>query len=73
MILFKWYSKSADQGLAGAKYNLGILYDEGQGVPRLSPKATQLKRVLSSEFLKTADLEEANALGARLQQLVRLP
>lgn len=31
---FKWYKKAADQGYAPAQYNLGILYDEGRGVPQ---------------------------------------
>ena len=28
----KWYSKAADQGIALAKFNLGIMYSRGQGV-----------------------------------------
>jgi TPR repeat protein len=29
---FGWYSKAADQGDAAAQYDLGLLYEEGQGV-----------------------------------------
>ena len=29
---FNWYQKSANQGYATAQYNLGVMYDEGQGV-----------------------------------------
>lgn len=46
---------------------------EASGDPRNGPTATELKRVLSTEFLKAADLEEANALGVKLRQSVRLP
>ena len=28
----KWYRLSAEQGLAEAQYNLGLMYHEGQGV-----------------------------------------
>ena len=28
----KWYRKSADQGIASAQFNLGVMYDIGQGV-----------------------------------------
>ena len=28
----KWYRLSADQGNAGAQFNLGLMYYEGQGV-----------------------------------------
>src|SRR5207247_7661657 len=31
---FKWYRSSAEQGLADAQYNLGLLYETGQGVTR---------------------------------------
>jgi TPR repeat protein len=27
-----WYRRAADHGLAGAQFNLGIMYAEGQGV-----------------------------------------
>jgi predicted aspartyl protease len=29
-----WFRKAAEQGLARAQYNLGVMYDEGQGVPK---------------------------------------
>ncbi|OAV08429.1 TETRATRICOPEPTIDE REPEAT FAMILY protein [Moraxella catarrhalis] len=29
---FKWYTKAANQGHAGAQNNLGVLYAEGLGV-----------------------------------------
>jgi len=30
----KWYRLSAEQGLARAKVNLGVMYYKGQGVPQ---------------------------------------
>ena len=30
----KWYHKAAEQGEANAQYNLGVMYDKGQGVPQ---------------------------------------
>ena len=30
----KWNRKAAEQGDAGAQYNLGVMYDNGQGVPQ---------------------------------------
>ena len=30
----KWFLKSAEQGHVGAQYNLGVLYQEGQGVDK---------------------------------------
>ena len=30
----KWYRLAADQGNAIAQYNLGFMYDNGQGVPQ---------------------------------------
>ena len=29
----KWYQKAAEQGLVVAQYNLGVLYETGEGVP----------------------------------------
>ena len=28
----KWFRKSAEQGFAGAQYNLGVMYANGEGV-----------------------------------------
>ena len=33
------YRKAADQGLPGAEYNLGVMFDNGNGVPRDSEEA----------------------------------
>ena len=31
---FKWYTKAALQGQVEAQYNLGVMYDQGKGVPK---------------------------------------
>ena len=31
---FKWYNKAAEQGNAVAQFNLGLMYEKGQGVPQ---------------------------------------
>ena len=36
------YQKACDSGVAGGCYNLGLLYDEGQGVNQDYQKAAQL-------------------------------
>lgn len=35
---FKWYSKAANQGYAVAQYNLGVMYENGSGVPKTTKK-----------------------------------
>ena len=30
----KWYRKAAEQGFADAQYNLGVMYANGEGVPK---------------------------------------
>ena len=36
-----WFHRAAEQGHAGAQFNLGLLYAEGQGVPQDSTKAVE--------------------------------
>ncbi len=50
-----WYRKAADQGLAGAQYGLGYLYDNGQGFPTSPAIAAQWYR-------KAADQDHIDAL-----------
>ena len=33
VIAVEWYANAAEQGLAKAQYNLGVMYDTGEGVP----------------------------------------
>ena len=49
-----WYLKAAEQGVANAQYNLGILYDNGQGVPQDYAEAR-------SWYLKAAEQGDASA------------
>ena len=35
----KWYRKSAHQGFAKAHVNLGVMYDNGEGIPESDVKA----------------------------------
>ena len=50
----KWYRKAAHQGLAHAQYNLGIMYDNGEGVPENDSEAVKWWR-------KAADQGDADA------------
>jgi len=34
VVALKWWRKAADQGLAISQYNLGCMYQNGQGVPK---------------------------------------
>ena len=34
----RWYRLAAEQGLASAQHNLGVMYDNGQGVPKTMPR-----------------------------------
>ena len=37
----EWYQKAAEQGLAHAQYNLGVMYEEGRGVKQDYIKAVE--------------------------------
>ncbi len=50
----KWYRKAAEQGLAHAQFNLGRMYDDGQGV-------TQDYAQALTWYLKAADQGDAGA------------
>ena len=34
----RWFRLAAGQGEAEAQYNLGLMYDNGRGVPKTTPK-----------------------------------
>jgi hypothetical protein len=60
----KRFRKAADQGLARAQYNLGVMCDDGNGTPKDSAEAVKW-------FRKAAELGNPNAqnnLGAMLQE-----
>ena len=44
-----WYRRAADQGLAIAQYNLGILYDNGHGVARDYREAAKWYRLAAAQ------------------------
>ncbi|MGF6232024.1 TPR repeat protein [Inquilinus ginsengisoli] len=52
-----WYRRAADQGVASAAYNLGVLFERGLGVPR-DPEAAVAR------FRQAAEAGHAGALNA---------
>jgi TPR repeat protein len=50
----KWYRKAADQGYASAQYNLGLMYDYGEGIARDEAQAAKL-------YQQAAAQDHANA------------
>ncbi|KAF8947428.1 hypothetical protein BGZ52_007849, partial [Haplosporangium bisporale] len=50
----EWYLKAADQGHMGAQFNIGFLYDDGQGVPQDYSQAMKW-------YLKAADQGDMDA------------
>jgi TPR repeat protein len=60
----RWYRKAADQGLAQAQYNLGVMFDQGCGVAQSDMEAVRWLR-------KAADQGDAQAqynLGVMFDQ-----
>ena len=51
-----WYGKAAEQGHAGAQYNLGFMYDQGRRVPKNTAKAI-------SRYQKAGAQGHQDALG----------
>ena len=45
----KWYRLAADQGDVGAQYNLGVMYDEGRGVPEDVKEALKWYRLAADQ------------------------
>ena len=43
-----WYRKAADQGHAGAQFNLGAIYYSGQGVPQDYVEAHKWRNLAAS-------------------------
>ncbi|CAK0743872.1 hypothetical protein CCP3SC15_1280016 [Gammaproteobacteria bacterium] len=37
----QWFQRAAEQGLAGAQANLGMMYRDGRGVPKDEEKARE--------------------------------
>jgi TPR repeat protein len=50
----RWYRKAAEQGVARSQFNLGLIYDNGRGVPQDYAEAARW-------YLKAAKQGEAGA------------
>ena len=50
------YRKAADQGLASAQYNLGVMYDRGRGLPQNYSAAVAWFRKAGDAYLQAAEL-----------------
>ena len=82
----KWYTKAAEQGDAGAQFNLGSMYRNGQGVPQnykeayvwlslaaaqsSSPENAEKLRDLAAEKLTPEQLIAAQQRAAELQKQI---
>ena len=45
----KWYTLAAEQGNADAQYNLGVMYDNGRGVPQDDKTAVKWYRLAAEQ------------------------
>ena len=45
----KWYRLAAEQGHASAQYNLGVMYDQGEGVPENDTEAVRWYRLAAEQ------------------------
>ena len=52
----KWYRLAAEQGDAGAQSNLGLMYAEGQGVPKDYKTAVKWYRLAAEQGYVTAQV-----------------
>jgi TPR repeat protein len=50
----KWYRKAAEQGNADAQNRLGLMYDEGRGVPQNDSEAVKWYRKAAEQGLGVA-------------------
>ena len=51
-----WYRRAAEQGLAQAQLNLGVMYDEGYGVPQNYVEAAMWYRRAAEQGLAQAQI-----------------
>ena len=56
----KWFRLGADQGDAFAQYNLGFMYQEGQGVPQDYAEAVKWYRLAADQGLANAQSNLGN-------------
>ena len=45
----RWYRMAAEQGLAGAQFNLGVMYDNGRGVLKDEAEAVRWYRMAAEQ------------------------
>ena len=50
----RWYRKAADQSLGEAQFNLGVMYDKGEGVPQDYAQAAEWYRKAADQSLGEA-------------------
>jgi TPR repeat protein len=76
----RWYRLAADQGVAQAQYNLGLMYGLGQGVPKNYMVAYAIFNMLSvdvasaiqardalEKLMSATQIEAGQALSVKLQ------
>ena len=83
----RWYRLAAEQGLASAQNNLGVMYGSGEGVPendvtayawaslaaaQNTPQAGDLKQTIASQMTR-AQIAEAQALAREYWDRYVLP
>ena len=56
MAAVKWYRLAAEQGLAGAQFNLGLKYDNGEGVIQDDQTAVKWYRLAAEQGLASAQI-----------------
>ena len=60
----KWYRLSADQGFAGAQFNLGLAYATGTGIPQNDREAAKYYRLAAVQGDTFAQLNLGNMFAA---------
>ena len=55
----RWYRRAAEQGIARAQFNLGLMYVKGQGVPQDDGEAARWYRKAAEQ----GDPDAQNNLG----------
>jgi len=65
----KWYRKAAEQGVAEAQFNLGVMYANGEGVMRSGGAAADWFYRAGVSFLQDGDREAALTCVERIKSL----
>ena len=58
----KWYRKAAEQNDAKAQYNLGVCYDNGQGVAKDEVEAVKWYRKAAEQNLRRGSIQSGRLL-----------